>query len=103
MQSTDENGEYAYMNGIEYYSAAAFPYAVVFKYKSQIYYILYADSGDYPNFNILMNELDKREGLPENESRIIVTDNGDNLEKLSVRNVINVVAVDSANNLTFLK
>lgn len=103
LQAKDENGEYIYLNDIEYYTVAAFPYAIVFKYKDKTIYILNADSNDYSNFNVLMNELDKRDGLQSNESRIIVTDSSENLEKLEVRNVINVVAVDSENKITFLK
>ena len=103
LQAKDENGEYIYLNDIEYYTVAAFPYAIVFKYKDKTIYILNADSNDYSNFNVLMNELDKRDGLQSNESRIIVTDSSENLERLEVRNVINVVAVDSENKITFLK
>lgn len=103
LQSKNENGEYIYMNDVDYYTVAAFPYAVLFKYKNKSIYILYADSNDYTNFNILMNELDKRDGLQVNESRIVVTDNEDNIDKLSVRNVINVISIDPANNIVFLK
>ena len=103
LQSKDENGNYIYMNKIEYYTSGAFPNSILFKYNKQTIYIIYADSNDYPNFNILMNELDKRDGLQPNESRIIVTDSSDNLEKLSVNNVINVVSVDSSKNITFLR
>ena len=102
LQSKDDNGKYIYLNHIEYYTAASFPNCIVFKYKSQTIYIIEADSNDYPNFNILMNELDKQDGLQPNEARIIVTNNSDNLEKLSVNNVINVVSVDTSNNITFL-
>ena len=103
LQSKDENGEYIYLKNIEYYTVAAFPYAIVFKYLNKTIYILNADSNDYPNFNVLMNELDKRDGLQSNESRIIVTDSSENLDKLEVENVINVVSVDSDNNISFLK
>ena len=103
LQSKNEDDEYIYLNSIEYYTVAAFPYAIVFKYMDKTIYLLSADSNDYPNLNLLINELDKRDGLQSNESRIIVTDSSDNLEKLEVKNVINVVAVGSDNSITFLK
>ena len=103
LQSKNEDEEYIYLNNIEYYTVAAFPYAIVFKYMDKTIYLLSADSNDYPNLNLLINELDKRDGLQSNESRIIVTDSSDNLEKLEVKNVINVVAVGSDNSIAFLK
>lgn len=104
-QLRNKEGKFIYWKKIEYaMSLNRYPDTLIVSIDHKLIYFQYCESDDIANYNMLVNEIDNRDGFTnENINRILISDEYIEPDEVNVNGIINIVAIDSENNVHIVR
>ena len=111
LQNKDKDGKMKYYYNFKYLmrcNCDDYNYILIQKKNTTtklFLYLMFVPANEINNFNIIVNEQDKRKGITEDDvQRIVITDSKDiDVDKINVAGVVNVISVSDDGAIEFLK